>query len=77
VLLAREIGERFRLDLQAGQQDISSPFTGENRSRWINTTADWLLGSHYFVGSGFTLFRGRVQNYDQWYMNLGYRFDVR
>ncbi len=77
VMLSRQIGERFRLDVQGGQQDFTSSLTGINRSRWINTTIDWLIGRHYFVGSGFVLYRGGVQSYDQLYLNLGYRFDMK
>jgi len=74
VTLSRGIGENLRLDVQAGQQDFTSPLTSENRARWITSNFDWFIGRHYFMGSGFTIYRGRIQNYDQWFLNLGYRF---
>jgi hypothetical protein len=72
--LTREIGENLRLDVQAGKQNFVSPITQQNAARFLNSTFDWFLGAHYFVGGGFTVYRGRVQNYEQLYMNLGYRF---
>jgi hypothetical protein len=35
---------------------------------------DWFLSRHYVLGGGVNLFRGREQNYDQIFFNLGYRF---
>ena len=77
LMLSRQIGERFRLDFQAGQQDIASSLTGATRTRWINTASDWMIGRHYFVGSGFTMYRGGIESYNQLYLNLGYRFDMK
>ena len=77
LMLSRQIGERFRLDLQAGQQDIASSLTGATRTRWINTATDWMIGRHYFIGSGFTMYRGGIESYNQLYLNLGYRFDMK
>ncbi len=72
--LSRELGERFRFDVQAGDQDLVSAMTRDNRARWLNADADWFLGPHYFLGAGVTFYRGRAQSYDQWFLNLGYRF---
>jgi len=72
--LSRIIGDAFRLEFQAGQQDFLSPLSQLNRSRFLNSNLEWFLGTHFFVGSGFTLYRGETQNYDQWFFNLGYRF---
>ena len=72
--LTREIHEVLRLEVQAGQQHFVSPLTGQNRARFLNANLDWLLGAHYFLGSGYTVYRGRVQNYDQLFVNAGYRF---
>jgi hypothetical protein len=74
LMLSRQLGESFQFDFQVGQQNFSSTFTDESRVRWITGTLDWFLGRHYFVGSGVTVYRGRVQNYDQWFINSGYRF---
>ncbi len=75
--LSREIAEGLRFDLQAGQQDINSAFTTMTRSRFINGNLDWNVGSHYLVGLGFTAYRGGDQDYNQYFVTLGYRFDNR
>ena len=72
--LGRELGESFRFQVQAGTQDLKSSLTRQSGSRWINADADWFLGLHYFLGAGFTFYRGNVQNYNQWFLNLGYRY---
>ena len=71
---SRDLSEALRLDLQYGQQNFASTFTTANRARFVNGALDWTLGRHYFVGSGFTVYRSRTQDYDQIYVNLGYRF---
>jgi hypothetical protein len=35
---------------------------------------DWFLAAHYALGAGYTLYRSATQNYNQMYVNLGYRF---
>ncbi|MBI1787323.1 MAG: hypothetical protein HYR60_07205 [Acidobacteria bacterium] len=74
VSLSRDIGERLRVDLQIGEQDFRSALTQQNRARFLNTTVDWFLLAHYYCGGGVTLYRGQVQNYDQIFFHLGYRF---
>jgi len=71
---SRQIGDKFRVDFQGGQQNLKSSFTSQSRARYINTNLDYLIGRHYFLGYGWTLYRGGVQNYDQTFVNLGYRF---
>jgi hypothetical protein len=73
-LLSREIGESFRIDLQAGEQKLASPLTGDNFAWWVTGDLEWFVGLHYFLGAGYTVYRGTVQRYDQWFLNLGYRF---
>jgi hypothetical protein len=70
----RQLGERLRFDFQAGQQTLHSLFTGESRVHWMTSTMDWFLSRHYFLSSGLTLYRGRLQDYNQWFLDLGYRF---
>jgi hypothetical protein len=74
LIFSRELGERLRLDVQAGEQHLVSSFTNETRARWLTGTLDWFVGAHYFLGSGFTIYRGNTQSYNQWFLNLGYRF---
>ncbi|MEJ2111926.1 MAG: hypothetical protein P8Z37_18850, partial [Acidobacteriota bacterium] len=72
--ISREVGEKLRFDLRAGQQDFTSAFAARNRSRWVSLDSDYYIGRHYVIGGGFTIYRGQLQQYDQWYVNLGYRF---
>jgi len=74
ISFSRDLRETLRLDLQAGRQDFASSLTGDSRAHWLNFTVDWFLGRHYFLGSGMTIYRGGAQDYDQWLLNLGYRF---
>lgn len=72
--VTREITDRLRLDVQLGKQNFSSPFTETHRAIFVSGTIDWFLGRHYSVGSGYVIYRGKTQNYDQLFTNLGYRF---
>ncbi len=74
VTFARDLGERLHFTVEGGDQNIVSTFTSLGSARWISSTLDWFLLRSYFLGSGFTLYRGNTQSYDQWYLLLGYRF---
>jgi len=74
---ARDLGEGFRFEVQAGQQSLTSSFTSQNRARFVSGNVDWYLAAHYFLGIGLTAYRGQVQHYNQYFINLGYRFDNR
>jgi hypothetical protein len=73
----RDLGEGFRFEVQAGQQSLTSSFTSQSQARFVSGNADWYLGPHYFLGFGMTAYRGQVQHYNQYFINLGYRFDNR
>ena len=75
--LSRHIGDRMLWDAQIGSQSLVSPFTVNNHSLFLNTSLDTNLGRHSYVQSGVTFARGAQLNYDQWYISLGYRFDVK
>jgi hypothetical protein len=76
--LARELSEALQFDVQIGQQDVFSAWTmQQSRSRFLNGNLNWLLGSHYYIGVGMTIYRGVVENYRQSFATLGYRFDSR
>ena len=75
--LSRHIGDRMMWDGQVGSQTLASPFTVNNKSFFVDTSFDTNLGSHSFLQSGYTIGRGAQMNYSQWYLSLGYRFDVR
>jgi len=75
--LSRQLGNRMAWDTQIGQQSLLSAFTANNRSLFFDTSFDTNLSSHTYIQSGYTIERGNQLNYDQWYVSLGYRFDVR
>jgi len=74
IMLSRQLGESLRFDIQVGQQNFASTLTNESRVRWLTSTVDWFLARHYFLASGITVYRGRDQSYNQFYLDLGYRF---
>ncbi len=75
--LSRGLGEALRFDVQFGDQNLISSFTNQGLSRFLTGDLDWMLGRHYFLSLGSTFYRGHVQNYNQWFLTLGYRFDNR
>jgi hypothetical protein len=74
---SRTLGEKLGFDIQLGQQNFTSSFTSESRARFINSSLNWSLSKHYFLGLGATAYRGRTQSYNQWFLNFGYRFSSR
>ncbi|HYL94747.1 MAG TPA: hypothetical protein VET69_02995 [Terriglobales bacterium] len=77
ISLSRNFGERFQGEVQVGKQSFVSPFTTDNGSKFVNARLETQIGTHYFFAGGYNLQRGVVQNYDQWFFTLGYRFDSR
>lgn len=71
---SREIGEGFRWEITGGDQRFASPLTQQSRSRFVTAQGDWFIGRHYFLGTGLTVQRGPQNDYEQWFVNLGYRF---
>jgi hypothetical protein len=77
ILLSRNLQDNIRLNLQAGKQAYTSTLASDNGSRFINLFVDTTLGTRYFLEGGFTLQDGALQNYNQIYTAVGYRFDNR
>jgi hypothetical protein len=75
--VSRSIGEAMRLELQAGKQSFNSSLTRDNGTNFLNSMLELNLGSKYFLDNGFTVQRGSVQSYRQFYLTFGYRFDNR
>ena len=75
--ISRDIGERFRLNLQGGTYVYNSPLAANSSSFFVNLMCDTNLGARYFVENDFTTQRGGTQNYNQWTTTFGYRFDNR
>jgi hypothetical protein len=75
--LSRSFGDSFHFDVLLGDQSLHSTLAGNQSARFVTTLLDTSLGSRFFLIGGFTFYRGQLQNYDQWNVTLGYRFDAR
>jgi AMIN domain-containing protein len=75
--VSRYLGDRLLWDAQVGTQNLTSPFTVNNRSLFLDTSFDVNLGRHTFLQSGYSIERGTQLNYNQWYLSLGYRIDSK
>jgi len=76
ISISRQMSERLRLEILAGQQNFSSVLTTVNRSRFVTTTWETTMGPHYYLQGNFTINRGDL-NYQQWMFSMGYRFDSK
>jgi len=74
VTLTRQMRDKIRLDLTGGLQSLNSSFTSQSRTIYGTGNLDYLIGRHYILGAGWTLYRGGTQNYDESFINFGYRF---
>lgn len=72
--LTRQFTEKLHLDMQVGEQRIASAFTPQTRTRFATSNLDYLVGRHYILGAGWTVYHGGLQNYDQTFVTLGFRF---
>jgi hypothetical protein len=75
--LSRHLGNRMNWDAQVGRQTLDSAFTVNQRSLFFDTSFDTNLGSRTYLQSGITVERGVQLNYNQWYLSLGYRLNVK
>ena len=75
--MSRSLIEGSRLEVQMGKQSFISPIGGATNTKFVNSTFDMNLSRHYLLQGGVTVNRGNIQNYDQWFFGLGYRFDNR
>ena len=75
--ISRNISDRTRLEILAGDQAFTSTLAGNQSARFVTATIENNLGSYLFTQGGFTVYRGQQQNYNQWMLLLGYRFDSK
>ena len=75
--LSRNLNERLRLEILAGDQGFTSTLAGNQSARFVTATVENDVGSSLFTQGGFTFYRGQQQNYNQWMLMLGYRFDSK
>lgn len=74
VTWSRDLGDKLRFSFESGLQSLKSIYTNQDRSKYVNSSLDYLIGTHFILGAGWTLYRGGVQNYDQTFIDFGYRF---
>ena len=72
--LSKNLWDNLRVEVQGGQQNLNSLFTGNGGSRFVNSQMDWSFSPRYFLESGFTWNTGTMLNYQQWNVTVGYRF---
>lgn len=77
ITVSRDLGERFRLNLQGGRQMFTSTLTTNSGSYFGNVSVDANLGPRYFLETSYWTQRGGTQDYDQWITVFGFRFDNR
>ena len=75
--VTRSIGRAYRADVLAGSQTFTSAPAGNQSARFLTATLDASLGAMLFVDGSVTVYRGALQNYDQWLLTIGYRFDTK
>ena len=73
--LSRSIGDRFHFEALGGDQSFTSSLAGNQSAKFFTSNLDTSIGALLFLQGGFTVYRGQLQNYNQLYVTLGYRFD--
>jgi hypothetical protein len=73
--ISRNLGEGFHMEVLGGDQTFTSSLAGNQSAKFLTTNMDTSLGALFFLQGGFTVYRGQLQNYNQWNLTLGYRFD--
>ena len=72
--LSKNITDRFHVQFLGGEQSFVSPLTNNSNSKFVNGTADWMIGRRYFVEGIYGWYSGTTLNYTQWTSVFGYRF---
>jgi hypothetical protein len=77
ISLSRSIADRFHVQLQGGNQKLTSSFSSNSNSKFITSMVDFSLGPHYFFEGLFSYNMGNLLNYTQTNFTFGYRFGGR
>ncbi len=77
VTISRDLGDRFRFNLQGGTQSFASSLSNDRGEWFTNLLFDTNLGARYFLEGSYTTQRGGTQQYNQYTATFGYRFDNR
>jgi hypothetical protein len=73
--VSRSLGEGLHVEVLGGNQVFTSSLAGNQSAKFLTTNLDTSLGALFFLQGGFTVYRGQLQNYNQWNLTVGYRFD--
>jgi len=73
--LSRMFADRLHVEALGGNQVFTSSLAGNQTAKFLTGNIDTTFGAFLFLQSGFTAYRGQSQNYNQWNLTLGYRFD--
>jgi len=73
--LSRTFADRFHVEALGGDQAFTSSLAGNQSAKFVTGNVDTTFGAFLFLQGGFTTYRGQLQNYNQWNVTLGYRFD--
>ena len=73
--ISRQITHVTFFNVLLGDQNLISPYTTNDRSKFAATSLDFNLGKHSFIQSGYTFVNGNTLNYREWYSTLGFRLD--
>jgi hypothetical protein len=73
--LSRSFADRFHVEGMGGDQVFTSSLAGNQSAKFLTGNIDTTFGAYLFLQGGFTAYRGQSQNYNQWNVTLGYRFD--
>ncbi|MGB9471328.1 MAG: hypothetical protein WBQ59_18415 [Candidatus Acidiferrum sp.] len=74
VSLSRNLSEKLRLQILAGNQQFDSPLTANTAAKFINASLDWSIGRRYFVEGLYGWYDGNALSYNQWSALFGYRW---
>ncbi len=75
--ISRDLGDHFRVNLQAGRQSYNSPVASTSSPYFGNVFVETNLGARYFIQGAFTTQRGGTTDYNQFTTTFGIRFDNR
>jgi hypothetical protein len=74
ISVSRAIGDRIHVQVQGGMQHLTSAFSTNSFSKFVNSTVDWTIGPRYFFEGLFGWNMGTSMNYQQTNFTFGYRF---
>jgi hypothetical protein len=73
--LSRSFRETLQCEFLMGKQNLVSSFTRNTSYRSLGGNVNWFPRLPVYFDGGFTRQHGTIQDYNQWYIGLGYRFD--